>query len=243
MSAAELAVVVAAVAVAATTQAASGFGFSLMAVPLMSLAIPTRDAVVVGTLITLVVNPWHAWADRRHIDRAAVRDLTAAAYLGMPAGLVVFLLVSDRTLQLLLGIGIVAAVAFLALQRQPARTDRRLELGAGFVSGVLNSSISTNGPPLVLALQARRVPADRFRATLAAVFSLSNVGAIIAFVAAGKVHRDGVVAAAVAAPAVLAGNVAGWPLRRRLQGRALRVVVLVLLCVAAASTIVSATRS
>ncbi len=33
-----------------------------------------RDAVVVGALIGLVLNPWQAWAGRHHIDRAAVRD-------------------------------------------------------------------------------------------------------------------------------------------------------------------------
>lgn len=243
MSGSELTVVALAVLLAGATHAASGFGFSLLSVPLMSLAIPTRDAVVVGALIGLALNPWQAWAGRHHIDKAAVRDLTIAAYLGMPFGLALFLVVSDRTLQVILGASIVVAVVFLLWQREPSRVDRRLEYSAGFLSGALNTSLSTNGPPLVFALQARHVPPDRFRGTLAAVFTISNVGAIVAFVAAGKVHRDGLVAAAVAAPAVLAGQALGWPLRRRLYGRRFRYLVLTLLCVAAASAIVSAMRS
>lgn len=243
MSTADLAVVVGAVLFAAAIHAASGFGFSLMSIPLMSLAIPTRDAVVVGALIGLALNPWQAWAGRHHVDKAAVRDLTIAAYLGMPVGLALFLVVSDRSLQILLGASIVLAVVFLAWQREPSTTDRRLEYGAGFLSGALNTSLSTNGPPLVFALQARHVAPDRFRATIAAVFTLCNVGAIVAFVAAGKVDRDGVVAAAVAVPAVIGGQAIGWPLRRRLHARRFRSLVLALLCAAAASAIVSATRS
>ncbi|WP_116999809.1 sulfite exporter TauE/SafE family protein [Desertimonas flava] len=243
MSGADLTIVAAAVLVAGATHAASGFGFSLLSMPLMSLAIPTREAVVVGTLIGLVLNAWHAWAGRRHIDGAAVRDLTVAAYLGMPFGLALFLVVSDRTLQIILGVAIVVAVVFLLWQREPARTDRRLEYSAGFLSGALNTSLSTNGPPLVFALEARHVSPDRFRGTLAAVFTISNVGAIVAFVAAGKVNRDGLIAAAVAAPAVLAGQALGWPLRRRLHGRRFRYLVLALLCVAAFSAIASAMRS
>lgn len=243
MSGADLAIVAAAVLLAGATHAASGFGFSLLSVPLMSLAIPTRDAVVVGALVGLVLNPWQAWAGRHHIDPAAVRDLSIAAYLGMPFGLALFLVVSDRALQIILGISIVIAVAFLLWQHEPSRVDRRLEYSAGFLSGALNTSLSTNGPPLVVALQARHVSPDRFRGTLAAVFTISNVGAIVAFVAAGKVHHDGVAAAAVAAPAVLAGQALGWPLRRRLDGRRFRYLVLVLLCVAATGAIASAIGS
>ena len=48
-------------------------------------------------------------------------------------------------------------------------------VGVGFVSGVLNTSLSTNGPPLVFGLQARHLGAAPFRATISTVFAFSNI--------------------------------------------------------------------
>ena len=65
--------------------------------------------------------------------------------------------------------------------------------GAGFVSGVLNTSLSTNGPPIVFALQARHLPPDRFRGTINVVFACCNILGTTLFIAAGKVGPDGLV--------------------------------------------------
>ena len=46
---------------------------------------------------------------------------------------------------------------------------------AGFVSGVLTTSISISGPPIVLWLEAQRPSPAEFRATLAAAFLALNI--------------------------------------------------------------------
>jgi uncharacterized protein len=240
MSAGALAVVALIVLCAATVQVIAGFAFALLAVPLMTLVIPTRQAVVVSTLIGCLMSAWQAWHQRADADRRAVRDLVIAAYLGMPVGLAIFVVVSDSILQLLLGVSIVAAVVLLSSRRDISASGPGLEYGAGFLSGLLNTSLATNGPPLVFALQSRRLPAQRFRGTISMVFALCSIGAVTAFVLAGKVDRDGLVAAAVALPAMLLGHAIGWPLRRRIDERRFRHLVLGLLLLAAASAITAA---
>jgi uncharacterized membrane protein YfcA len=59
------------------------------------------------------------------------------------------------------------------------------------------------------------------------------------FVAAGKVDRDGLLAALVAVPALFAGQLLGLPLRRHVSPERFRVLVIVLLVLAACSAIVS----
>lgn len=240
MSAGVLVAVAAAVCFAATVQVVAGFAFGLLSVPLMALVLPTRQAVVVSTLLGIVANSWQAVHQRADADRPTVRDMTVSAYLGMPFGLVIFVVLSDRALQVLLGVAIIGAVAMLASRRDISHVGRSLEYAAGFLSGVLNTSVSTNGPPLVFALQSRRLAAQRFRATIVAVFALCSVGALIGFVAAGEVDADGVRAAAVAFPAMLLGQALGWPLRRRVDERRFQHLVLVLLLLAAASAIAAA---
>lgn len=240
MTALELALVGAAVFAAAFTQVLSGFGFALLSVPLMTLAVPTRQAVVISMLVGLVATTRQAWAMRADVDRSLVTRITAGAYLGMPLGLLVFVTVDDDTLRLVLGIAVLVAVVLLLLRVDLRGAGPGLDVGAGFVSGVLNTSLSTNGPPLVFTLQARRLEPDRFRATLAAAFALSSVVGVALFVAAGEVNRDGLVGAAVALPAMLAGQLAGFPVRRHVHGERFRVLVLVLLVAAAVSAIANA---
>lgn len=225
---------------AAMVQVLSGFGFGLMTVPLMTLVITTREAVVVSTLLGVGLSSWQAWHQRADAVRPLVVRMTSAAYVGMPIGLWVFVVVDDHTLRLLLGIAVLVAVVLLAVRVNLRHVGPGLDVGAGLLSGILNTSLSTNGPPLVFVLQARQLEPPAFRATIAQVFAWSNVVGLTLFLVAGKVTGEGVVAAAVAMPALIAGQFAGFPLRRHVHGERFRRLVLVLLTGAAISAIVSA---
>ena len=117
---AQLIVVGAAVFVAAFMQIVAGFGFALLAVPLMTLAIEPKIAVVVSTLTGIFVTSWQAYKDRAVADKVLVRRMTIGAYVGMPLGLLVFISVNDDVLRLLLGVAVLVAVVLLAM-----RADRQ----------------------------------------------------------------------------------------------------------------------
>jgi uncharacterized membrane protein YfcA len=240
MTGVELATVAAAVFVAGFVQVLSGFGFALLAVPLMTLQVPTKEAVVISTLLGGGVTFYQAWHGRHYIDRPIARHLVIGAYVGMPFGLWVYLAVDDHVLRGILGVAVLAATVLLAMRVQLSHVGTGLEVGAGVISGVLNTSLSTNGPPLVFALQARHLRPDAFRGTINFVFACCNLLGITLFLAAGKVTGDGALAAVVALPALAAGQLLGFPLRRHVAGDRFRTLVLGLLVVAAATSIVSA---
>jgi uncharacterized protein len=235
----QLIVIAAIVLLASFTQVIAGFGFGLMSVPLMALAIPVTDAIVVSTLVGTCVSGWQSIHQRKLADRPLVRRLVVAAYVGMPLGIWVFVAVDLRVLKVLLGVAVIAAVVVLATGLNWQHAGPRLDYVAGFVSGVLNTSVSTNGPPLVFAMQARQLSAEVFRASISAVFALSSIGGLALFIAAGKVTQRGIGAAAIALPAMLLGQVLGYPARKHVHGERFRRLVLVLLTGAAISTIVS----
>jgi uncharacterized membrane protein YfcA len=236
---AQLIVVGAAVFIAAFLQIVAGFGFALLSVPLMTLAIDPKVAVVVASLTSVFVTTWQSYKDRSHADKVLVKRMTLAAYVGMPLGLIVFLTVNSDALRLMLGIAVLIAAALLALQVNLHDVGRRLDLGAGFLSGVLATSLSTNGPPLVFALQARQLDAVRFRATIATVFAICNIGGLALFIASGKVTREGLIATAVTVPALIVGQLLGFPFRKHVHGQRFRWLVLVLMVVAGVSAIVN----
>ena len=242
MTAGQLIVVAAAIFVAAFMQVLSGFGFALLSMPIMTLAVPVQQAVVVSTLLGMLSTSWQAYHLRDNAVRPLVKRLSLAAFVGMPLGLFVLDVVSDRSLKLTLGIAVLIATTLLVARINLKHVGPGFDIGVGFVSGVLNTSLSTNGPPLVFGLQARHLEADEFRATITMVFALSNIVGITLFAIDGKFTNDGMKAALIALPAWFIGQALAWPIRKHVQGDRFRTLVLSLLVIAGVSTIVFALR-
>lgn len=239
-TAAPVAIVATAIFVSALVTVVAGFGFTLMAVPLMSLAIDVHSAVIVSSIVAVLTNGSQAYLYRGVRSRALANRLLIASILGLPFGYVVFTVVSDRVLRLTLGVGVVLAVAALARGLDLSHRGQRLDWALGFLSGVLTTSISTSGPPLVFDLQARNLGPDPFRATTNYIFLWSGIIGLALFASGGKIHADELRTGLIAAPAVALGMVAGRPLRNRFSAERFRALVLVLLvagAVAAASTV------
>jgi uncharacterized membrane protein YfcA len=240
---AQLIVIAVAIFAASFVQVVAGFGFALLCMPIMVIAVPVEQAVVVSTLISVLATTWQAVHLREYAQVPLLRRLLIGAFLGMPLGLVILNVVSDFALQLALGISVLLATALLARNLNLTHVGPRMDVGLGFVSGVLNTSLSTNGPPLVFDLQARRLPAEQFRATISATFALGNIGGLALFVADGKITRKGIDASLVALPAWALGQGLGWPIRKHFHGERFRRMVLLLLCAAGISTILFAVLS
>ncbi len=240
MTATELIVVAVAVFAGAFVLVLAGFGFALLAMPIMTLAIPVQQAVVVSTLLGMISTTWLAWHLRADTVRPLAQRMIIAAFFGMPLGLFALNVVPDETLRLILGVAVLIATGLLAARLNFTHVGPSLDFGVGFLSGVLNTSLSTNGPPLVFGLQSRHLEAPAFRATITTVFAFSNIGGLTLFAIDGKLTLDGARAAAVAVPAWVIGQVVAWPIRRHIHGERFRVLVLGLLFLAGASTIVFA---
>ena len=240
MTTGQLIVVAVAIFGAAFVQMLAGFGFALLAMPVMTLAIPVEEAVVIVAILGLCTTAWQSIHLRADTDRALARRLIVASFVGMPLGLVILNVVDDTALKIVLGISVLIATALLVRRLNLSHVGPGLDVACGFTSGVLNTSLGTNGPPLVFDLQARAVEAHRFRATISTVFVFGNVLALTLFVIDGKVSGDELRAALIAAPAWLLGQALGWPTRKHVHGERFRWLVLALLFGAGVTAIVFA---
>ena len=227
------------VAAAAGVQRVSGFGFGLIVVPLLSLFVPPRDGVIIATLLAMGTTASQAWSERAHADTHVANRLFLGACLGMPAGLAVFVLVSDSVLRAAVGVVVITAAFLLGRGLVLPHASRRHEYLLGAVSGVLNTSVSTNGPPLVFLLQARGYEPARFRGTISRVFAYSNVVSLALFVAAGKVESGPAIVAAVCLPVVVLAQLLGSRVAHLVDAGRFRVLVLALLYVSGLSAIVA----
>ena len=240
VTATELIVVAVAIFCAAFVQVLSGFGFALLSMPIMTIALPVKEAVVVSTLLGMISTTWQAVKLKEDTNRPIAKRMTLAAFVGMPLGLFILDVVSDTALRLTLGIAVIIATILLIARINLTTASNHFDYGVGFVSGVLNTSLSTNGPPLVFGLQARHLPPAPFRATISTVFACSNVVGITLFALNGKITLDGLKASAIAFPAWMVGQALAWPVRKHVAGERFHVMVLTLLFLAGTSTIVFA---
>jgi uncharacterized membrane protein YfcA len=227
-------------AVAAAAQAVTGFGLALVAVPLMAVLLDPVAAVVATTVVSLVLTALASCRERGHVERLIAVRLTGAALLGMPLGLLVLTRLDERSLKTVIAVGLLVLVGLLLVKvRLPAGTA--MQYGAGVVSGMSLTSTGMNGPPVVLALQARDLPPRRFRGTLQVVFCAQDLVAVAAFVALGYLNTVTAVAVVAGAAGVPAGWWAGDRLFGRLPPERFRALVLSMLAATALLALLTAT--
>ncbi|MEU4567226.1 sulfite exporter TauE/SafE family protein [Micromonospora sp. NPDC023956] len=170
----------------AFAQSVSGFGFALVAVPLLATAIDPRTAVVVAALTNIGLTVVAAARDRHHVRWRVTGALTAAALLGVPVGLLVLVTFPERLLSALIAVVVLGSVVLVW-------SGARLHTGAvgigavGVLVGVLTAATGTNGPPLVAAFHSLGYDPRTFRATLAAVFSGAGLIGVAGFALAGRI--------------------------------------------------------
>lgn len=242
-SPAALALVAGALVVGSAINALVGFGFALVTVPAMALAVGPRQAVVLSAVLGLASNGGVALRHRSDVVRPIAGRLFAGGLVGMPVGLALLLVVPERGIGVGISVVVLAAVAVLALGPEPSRVPPWADVVAGMSTGVLNTSVGVSGPPVVTALHGHRLGKAGFRATASALFGANGLVAIVLFVAAGEVPATLLATAAVVAPAWPAGWWVGDRLHRRFPEERFRNLVLVLLAATAVLSLIGALGS
>jgi uncharacterized protein len=218
----------------AAVQSASGLGFALVLSPALFAVMDPEEAVTAVLLLGAALCAL-VLIESRGVGTHGLARLLAPALPGLAVGVLLLAALSKESLQVGVGVAVIAAAAWQLRHRAAIRVPA---LAAGFLSGVLTTSISVNGPPLALWLESERVPPREFRATLAAAFlSLDVVGAALILVREGAGTVDlGQLGPLVAC--VLAGYGLGAVGFRRLDPeRFSAVVMVVVICTGVASVV------
>ena len=239
MSTSEFVLIGLAVFFSSLIQTITGFGFSLLAVPIMSMAVPTEVAVVIAATLSTFTSGGQAWSERHHGDRPTIKRLVLAAFVGAPFGLVILTVASSQQLK----IGLAAVIVlFLIINLRGFKLEHAstpVDLVAGFVAGVLSTSLSTNGPPLVMALHARHFTPQVFRGTISAVLVSISVVSLALFAVSGHFTTDVAWSLLVAGPALVIGFFLGHRIRGHIDPARFRGLVTLLLAATAVVTVVS----
>jgi uncharacterized protein len=230
------------VAMASCSQTISGFGFTLVSVPLLAIVMPPLQAVSLAILISTplaIIRSMREWKD---VYWPSAKRLGLASLIGMPLGVAITSHLPDRPLRLVIGIAVAVAGAALATGFRIRSESPNVDLVAGFVSGVLATTTGTNGPPLVIAMHSRRIAPVIFRATLVVVYLFANVVSLALFWYYGRLNGNAVKLTGITFVPMLLGNAIGTRLLPKVDDKLFHRLILGLLFLSAGSAIYGALR-
>ena len=157
---------------AAFVQGVSGFGFALVAMPLLLGSMTIATVVPLTALLTLTNNIVMSLYYRRACDRPLVIKLLLASALGIPIGFVALERVPAVWMLMGLGLMITAYASYaLASPRMPKLKSDAWLYGAGWLSGMLMGSYNLPGPPVVLYASSQQWSPEKFKGNITLFFS------------------------------------------------------------------------
>lgn len=224
------------VAFAALIQASVGFGYALLAAPLLALVAPE---MVPGPVMfsSMIVSMAAGVREYSSIDRRGVALALVGRIPGVVLGAFALAWLSAGTMSIVFGAVVLFGVALSISGLRVALTNGTL-LGAGFVSGVMGTMTSIGGPPVALVYQHAGGP--ELRSTLNMYFALGSAMSIPALALAGHFGREQLVDGMVLLPPTLVGFALSGVTRSWLDAGRTRAAVLGIASASALAVVVKA---
>jgi uncharacterized membrane protein YfcA len=232
---------------AGALQSLAGFGFSLLAAPILAFLLPPASIAPLLIVLTLPLNALIALRGRRQVNLKSSWPLFLTGAVFTAPGAMLLVVASAATLKAFIGFSTIGAAVMLSFGiRLSTRRPRAWLAAAGVVSGLLNGSVTYSGPPVILLFSAWGLPKDEFRSRLTAYFLWLNLVTIPTFAIAGLLREEVLMLSLLCVPALLVGVFVGMRLADRIGELHFQRFVLVVaagLGLAAAASGLSSCRS
>lgn len=189
----------------------TGFGFGVVAAPLLLLVQPADWVVPVVLALTpltglALLAPASA---RRAVDRALATRLTTASAVGLPIGFLLLMTLDTSVIAIVIGVIIIGYALWQLSGRTMSRVGDSWLIPFGLVGGALSTSTGLNGPAVALAVGSRRLPHPAVLATMSAYVTAVSLLSLLALAVAGRLEASTMIAALPLLPAALAGVLTG----------------------------------
>jgi uncharacterized protein len=224
-SALQIGVALAAALGSAFVRGLTGFGMAILLVPVLALALPPVEAVVLANALSLMIGATEI--------RTLVRDAEPTAWvigalvvLTTPLGLYALSLTGKDVARLV--IALIAFSAFIAilLPRRGEGVPGKLATGSvGVLSGLMTGYAGMPVPPVVPYYAGRELPRPTIKASMQLIFTIAASAGLASASWLGILRWELLLFAAVMLPMILAGNRLGARVSGRISDPVWRVSV------------------
>lgn len=152
--------------VAALTRSTIGFGFGLLAMPLLTLTLDVKTAVPLVGFVSITIGAVILWGSWRDVEIRTSWHLLIAALLGVPVGIWALNMLPATVIKGTLGVTLILLGCYnLFRPLQFSVSNPRWGYFFGFMAGILGA-YNIAGPPMVVYSTLRRWSPAQFRATM-----------------------------------------------------------------------------
>lgn len=222
----------------------TGFGYTLVATPLLLLLGYSLPFVVTANLaLACITRMSVAYRFRADANRRRAAGLIAGGVPGLWLGVLVLTTADESAIKLAAGIVVMVAAVLLyrAVSAPPPRPLPGAPVVAGLFGGFLATATSLNGVAPVLLLARDKASPRSVMADLALYFVASTAIGLVILTIQGAIEEDALYPAfALWLPGSLLGNWAGTAVGPRLPELAFRRITLAIVFLAGAMTAVTA---
>ena len=203
---------------AALVASVSGFGYALVAVPLLVVLLPPLQLLPVVLIswiplaLVLIAQSW------RHLNPRRLLRLLAGALLGAPVGLWLLSSLAEGTMRSVIGgITLLAAGSLVVRPGRPFAREGPPLLAAGLAGGIMGGASGISGPPIVLLGLKQGWEPRGFRVDLLCFFLLLHSSVAAGLGGMGLLSAGTLVLSLAVLPGVFLGFAAGMKLRRHID--------------------------
>lgn len=232
-TAVQIAVALAAALGASFVRGLTGFGMAILLVPILALALPPVEAVVLGNCLSLLIGLTEARMLVREAERSAW-VIGGIVVLTTPLGLYALFSTSADVARLV--IALIAFSAFLAIllpRRGEGVPARWVTGGVGVLSGLMTGYAGMPGPPVVPYYAGRTLPRITIKASMLLIFTIAASAGLASATWLGILRWELAVFALVMLPVIVIGNRLGAHVSGRISDPVWRSTVGVVLAAAA----------
>ncbi len=195
----------------------TGFGMAILLVPILALALPPVEAVVLTNALALMIGATEV--------KQLVREAEGSAWvigglvvLTTPIGLYALSLTGADVARLV--IALIAFSAFIAIllpKRGSAVPGRMVTGSVGVLSGLMTGYAGMPGPPVVPFYTGRDLPRTTVKASMLLIFTIAAATGLVSATWFGIIRWELLLFAAVLLPVILIGNRLGAAVSGRIS--------------------------
>ncbi len=229
---------------AALIQGVTGFGFALVAMPILSGLTSIQTAAPLVALTTLTNNLILCIYYRQSFDRQVVTSLLSGSVIGIPIGFLALGYIPTALMLVVLGTIIVTYSLYsLVSPTVPVLKSKLWAYGAGFVSGILLGSFNLPGPPIILYGSSQRWSPEKFKGNLTSFFWVSVAIVVLGHGFQNRISADIIRQFLIAVPSLMLGLFSGVALAKKFDPSFFRKIITILLTIIGIRLIISGINS
>lgn len=216
----------------------AGFGFGLVAVPLLSLVLPVKEAVAIQLPFSVLLVVINSYRYGKFVKWHELKPLFIGSAAAIPVGVYSLNLLPDTLMKRALAFFVVLAVWFDRKSKGQGKLGRFSQTGQGgiilgMISGWFIGAYTTGGPPAVIYTTARFPDPRKAKGAMGLYFFATDILIVLLFTMTGLLTWELFLQSLRFTPAVCLGFFFGAYVFRNITNRTYMLGVHSLLLMAA----------